>query len=83
MKIQFKVQVHTDRPIEKPLPFMRGVFESFVPCWHLVDIDGPTMTAESIVFDVDEKTWSPVKLFDSITPEMFESNMTRTWNRIK
>jgi len=58
---------------------MAGVFEQFVPSWHLVSTEGPTMTAESITFDV-EPDFDPVMLFDSITPKvMFEGNMNRSY----
>ena len=78
MKIQFKVKVHSDRDIEKPYPFMAGVFEQFVPSWHLVSTVGQTMTAESIVFDV-EPDFDPTMLFESITPNMFPGNMERSY----
>ena len=83
MKIQLTVQVHSDRPIERPRPYFKGVFKSFRNCWELVDVTGPTMTVKSDVFtvsdEVDPKDFS-VKMFDCLTPNMFTTNVTRTYS---
>ncbi len=81
MKIQFITKVWSDRPIEKPYRFFRGVFQDHVPTWHLTETTGSKMVAESIVFDV-EPDFDPKMLFESITPYMYQ-NMERTYRVLR
>lgn len=78
MKIQFTVKVHSDRDIQKPERFFRGVFETHSPTWTLVGTEGQTMTAKSREFEVTPD-FDPVMLFDSITPMMYDGNMERSY----
>jgi len=82
MKIKFTVHVHSNRDIEKPEAFKRGVFEQFTPIWETVKVDGQTMKAVSPVFIV-EPDFDPEMLFDSITPVMYDDNMDRSYTIIQ
>ena len=75
-QIQFTVKVHSDRLIENPDGYFYGTFKTN-PNWSLVECVGQTMVVESRVFTVEDvKEIEP--LFDSITPEMYQST-SRTY----
>ena len=71
--IKFITRVYSDRPIENPEAYFGAVFGWNNRVWEMVNCEGSCLTVESQPFTCETDRDTLDKLYQSVTPVMFES----------
>ena len=79
-QVQLRVRVYSDCEVRNPEAYFDSVFRNYSPFWKMIPSEDPNcILCETMnTYNEDEELGS---IYDSITPEMFEST-SRSFVRV-